>query len=126
MAIDYYNNLTPEERLDKVGELLIKDIYLYCQKNNDEIKKSSEEKQVPIPKAERREGVNLVPAINLNERILTIKETIEFLRISRTTLWRLRRQRKIPYCRISNKLVRFKQSEILNCIATKNSLDRKI
>ena len=126
MARDYYKNLTPEERLDKVGELLIKDIYLYCQKNNDEIKKSSEGKQVPIPKAERREAVNLVPTINLNERILTIKETIEFLRISRTTLWRLRRQRKIPYCRISNKLVRFKQSEILNCIATKNSLDRKI
>ena len=119
MARDYYKNLTPEERLDKVGELLIKDIYLYCQKNNDEIKKSSEEKQVPIPKAERREGVNLVPTINLNERILTIKETIEFLRISRTTLWRLRKQGKLPYCALSNKLIRFKLSEILRYLETK-------
>jgi len=116
MAIDYYDNLTAEERLDKVGEFLVKGIYLYYQKNSDEIKKSSEEEQVPMPKAERREGVNLVPAINLNERILTIKDAIEFLKISRTTFWRLRKQAKLPQCALSNKLIRFKLSEMLSFI----------
>lgn len=127
MAKDYYQNLAPQERLDKVAEIINKGIYLYHQKSNSKIKESPQEKEAAIiSKTKRREDINLALAINLDERIFTIKDTIEFLRISRTTLWRLRRQRKIPYCRISNKLIRFKQSEILNCIATKNSLDRKI
>ncbi len=119
MAIDYYQNLTPQGRLDKIAQLINKGIYLYYQKNNDEIKKSSEEKQVPIPKAERREGVNLVPTINLNERILTIKDAIEFLKISRTTFWRLRKRGKLPYHVFSNKLIRFKVSGILDFVNSK-------
>lgn len=115
MAIDYYKNLTPEQRVDKIGELLARGVYLCHQKNADETKNSSEEKElVPILKTKCRENVNLAPAINLDEKIFTTKEAIEFLRISRTTLWRLRKQSKLSYCALGNKLVRFKLSEILN------------
>ena len=120
MAIDYYKNLTTEERLDKVGEIIAKGVYLYHQKNNDEIKKASEEKEtVSIPKIKQKGDVNLVPSINLDEKILTIKEAIDFLRISRTTFWRLRKQSKLPYCALSNKLIRFKLSEILKYLEIK-------
>lgn len=116
MAIGYYKNFAPEQRLDKIGELLAKGVYLYHQKNADETKNSSEEKEaLPILKTKCRENVNLAPAIYLAEKIFTTKETMEFLKISRTTLWRLRKRREIPYCVISNRrLIRFKLSEILN------------
>ena len=116
MAIDYYQNLTPQERLDKIAQLINKGIYLYYQRNNGEIEKPSPEKVVvSIPKTKRRENTNLESRINLNEKILTTRETMDFLKISRTTLWRLRKRREIPYCVISNRrLIRFKLSEILN------------
>ncbi len=128
MAIDYYQNLTHEEQLDRIGDLLAQGIYLYSQKKNDEPQEFlDKKKEAPLTKSEHRRNVNLASTINPDEKILTIKETTEFLKISRTTLWRLRKHEELPYCIISNrKLIRFKLSQILSCIATKNSLDRKI
>lgn len=123
MAIGYYNHLTPEERLDKIGELLAKGVYFYYQNNTDEIKKSSEIKgKVSTPKTKSRKDINLVPKIDLNEKILTIKEAIVFLRISRTTLWRIRKRIKLPCYNLSDRLIRFKLSEILSFINSKSLL----
>lgn len=126
MAIDYYQNLTHEEQLDRIGDLLAQGIYLYSQKKNDEPQEFlDEKKEAPLPKSEHRRSVNLASTINPDEKILTIKETTEFLKISRTTLWRLRKHGELPYYMIGNgRLIRFKLSEILNY--AEKSLDRKI
>lgn len=52
--------------------------------------------------------------LDLEERIFTIDETIKFLKISRTSLWRLRKCGKMPYYQIGSGTIRFKLSEILN------------
>lgn len=116
MAKDHYQNLAPQERLDKVAEIINKGIYLYHQKSNSKIEESPQEKEAAIiSKTKRSEKINAEQKLYLNEKILSIKETVEFLKISRTTLWRLRKRREIPYCVISNRrLIRFKLSEILN------------
>lgn len=73
------------------------------------------------------EYLNLLPQETINresksyngEKILTTNETIEFLKISRTTLWRLKKQGEMPYCIVSRRLIHFKLSEILNYVETK-------
>lgn len=113
MAVD---NLLPQERLNKIAQIINKGIYLYYQKTNGGREEPSQEKEVAFTsKIKRKENVNAGDKIYLAEKIFTTKETMEFLKISRTTLWRLRKRREIPYCVISNRrLIRFKLSEILN------------
>lgn len=68
MAIDYYRNLTPVERLDKVGELLVKGIYLYHQNKNSETKEPLDKKgKVSISKSRRRRDVNFAPRLILTK-----------------------------------------------------------
>ncbi|TRZ95268.1 DNA-binding protein [bacterium] len=121
MAKDYYQNLAPQERLDKVAEIINKGIYPYHQKSNSKIEESPQEKEAAIiSKTKCSEKINAEQKLYLNEKILGIKETVEFLKISRTTLWRLRKHGELPYCMIGNgRLIRFKLSEILNSVETK-------
>jgi predicted DNA-binding transcriptional regulator AlpA len=79
------------------------------------MEESSQEKgTASILKIKHKESVNVEDKICLNDKILTIKETTEFLKISRTTLWRLRKHKKTPFCLIGQRrLIRFKLSEIL-------------
>ena len=127
MAIGDYNNLTPEARLDKVGELLVKGICFYHRNKNDEIERLPNEKETALTsKTKRREDIDLVPTINPDEKIFTIKETTEFLKISRTTLWRLNKRKELPCYMIGNRsLLRFKLSEILSYLETK-CLDNRV
>lgn len=123
MAVD---NLLPQERLNKIAQIINKGIYLYYQKTNGRMEEPSQEKEVAFTsKIKRKENVNAENKIYLDEKVFTIKETIEFLKISRTTLWRLRRRGETPYYIISNRGIRFKLSEILNYVETKG-LNRKV
>ena len=123
MAIDYYKNLTHEERLDRIGRLLAKGVYLYSQKKKYEPQEPSDEKKEPhLIKSKYRRSVNLTSAINLEEKVLTIEEAVDFLRISRTTLWRIRKRGGLPCCNLSNRLIRFKLSEMISFINSKSLL----
>jgi excisionase family DNA binding protein len=115
MAVDNYRNLPPQERLSKITQVINKGIYLYYEKTNGKMEESSQEKgTASILKIKHKESVNVEDKICLNDKILTIKETTEFLKISRTTLWRLRKHKKMPFCLIGQRrLIRFKLSEIL-------------
>ena len=46
--------------------------------------------------------------------ILTLPEVCQALRLSRTTVWKLVRDRKLPCIRLSKRLKRFRRSDILN------------
>lgn len=124
MAAD---NLLPQERLNKIAQIINKGIYLCYQKTNGKIEEPSQEKEtVFISKIKQKEHPNGEHKIYVDEKILTVVETMEFLKVSRTTLWRLRKCTELPYCRIGNrKLIRFRLSEILNYVETKR-LDRKV
>ncbi len=53
---------------------------------------------------------------NITEKILTVKEACEFLRIGRTKLWELTKANKIPAYRIGRgkrSSLRYKRSELL-------------
>ncbi len=115
MAVDNYRNLTPQERLSKIAQVINKGIYLYYEKTNGKMEESSQEKgTASILKIKHKGSVNVEDKICLNDKILTIKETTEFLKISRTTLWRLRKHKKMPFCLIGQRRpIRFKLSEIL-------------
>jgi len=120
MAIDDYHNLSPQERLERIARLINKGIYLYYHKTNGKIEEPSQEKEiVSVSKIQHKESMNVERKDYHDEKILTVNEAIEFLKISRTTLWRLKRQREISYCIVSRRLIRFKLSEILNYLERK-------
>jgi len=123
MAVDNYCNLTPLERLSKIAQLVNKGICLYYEKTNGKMEEPPQEKKTAsILKIKRKESANVEDKIYLNDKILTIKETTGFLKISRTTLWRLRKHKNMPFCQIGQRrLIRFKLSEILIYLNSKNS-----
>lgn len=120
MTVD---NLTPQERLSKIAQVVNKGIYLYYEKTNGKIQEPSQEKEATsILKIKHKESTNVEDKIYFNDKIFTIKETTEFLKISRTTLWRLRKHKKMPFCLIGQRrLIRFKLSEILIYLNSQNS-----
>lgn len=46
--------------------------------------------------------------------VLTPDETCQILKISRVSLWRMVRDKRIPVLRLSRRLKRFRRSDILN------------
>jgi len=123
MAVDNYCNLTPQKRLSKIAQFINKGICLYYEKTNGKMEEPAQEKETTsILKTKHRESVNVEEKIYLNDKIFTIKETTEFLKISRTTLWRLRKHKKMPFSLIGQgRLIRFKLSEILIYLNSQNS-----
>lgn len=119
MAVNDY--LTPQERLNRIAQVVNKGIYLYYQKNNGKMEETSPKTE--LIKRKVKERTHERNEIGLDEKILTIEETAEFLSISRTTLWRLRKSKRIPFCIIGNRrLIRFKLSEVLTFLGAKSYL----
>lgn len=44
--------------------------------------------------------------------VMTTKEVMEYLKISRATLWRLTRKKRMPFYRFSSRLIRFRCKDI--------------
>lgn len=52
------------------------------------------------------------------EMLLTVDEVSKILKVSQVWIYKLVREKKIPFCRLGGKTVRFKQSELETWIET--------
>jgi len=50
------------------------------------------------------------------EELLTVKQVCNLLKISRRTLFNMRKEGKIPFVLVSKRLVRFKKGDVLNLV----------
>ena len=101
MRDSYEESFTPEERLDRITEILTEGV----------IRLSYQEEQKEVLDNTEAETVK---KINSTEEYLDTKDIMKVLKVSRTTLWRLRRGNKIPYYKIGEStLIRYKFSDLL-------------
>ncbi|MFH1678623.1 MAG: hypothetical protein ABH914_03285 [Candidatus Omnitrophota bacterium] len=80
MAIDY-QNLGPQERLNRITQIINKGIYLYHQKADSKIEGQLQEQkknEVSALRIKPRENENNKCDDCLDGRVLTTKETMEF------------------------------------------------
>lgn len=120
MAMGFYCDLTPEERLRKISRLVNKGIHLYYQKTNGKMEEQEKE-VVKNQRKEQRIEINMEHKEYFHDEILTIKEAMSFLKISRTTFWRLRKQIGVPCVLVGKRLIRFKLSDILKYLSLENN-----
>ncbi len=60
------------------------------------------------------------------EELLTINEVSKILKVSRRTINHWVKQGRLPHVRLSNRILRFKASEIMNLISMAMSIETKI
>ena len=99
--------ITPEERLEKVTDILAKGALRLV--DDGENKMALEEKPCEAEVVRNRKVTVNVKKKELGEFFGT-KDIIRMLKISRTTLWRLRRQNKL-FCHIIGNSIRYRLSD---------------
>lgn len=115
MAIDY-QSLTPQERLNRIAQIINRGVYLYHQKADSKIEGQLQEQkkdEVSVVRIKCKENEKNKCNKCINDRILTTKEAMEFLKVSRTTLWRIRKQKEINFYLIGKTAIRYALSNIM-------------
>ncbi len=112
-------DLTPDERLDEITNLFSKAILMRIKRNNDKLdfKNSADRKQGRVIGPLNRKATKFTKRKIHKEELMTIKEVIKFLKISRTTFWRLRKDGTLPCYVVNNSsLSRYKFSDVIRYV----------
>ena len=109
--------LTPNQRLNRVCQLLLKGIYLYTEKYRDEIH-GTEKSTAGLVSGENdnlREMTQAAKSTDNIEKYLKTQDIMRIFRISRTTLWRLRKKNELPFYLFgNNSIIRYRVSDIID------------
>jgi len=114
--------ISPEERMDRIARLLLKDIWIQNNQPKELQSADFEIQATPVLQEKGEEKpINLSNSISKNvdsPKYINTKEVIKMLKVSRTTFWRLRKKKKLSCRRIGN-LIRYNFSYFSYNIASK-------
>jgi predicted DNA-binding transcriptional regulator AlpA len=108
-----YADLTPDERMKIIVTLLSKAVLLRIQSNKDELNCKCTVNSRQKVMRPHQNNMNSKENMNYGEQFMVVKEVVKFLKISRTTFWRVRKMTRLPYYVIGNTSIRrYKLSDV--------------